>query len=180
MKYTWVKFGAAIVIILAALFGLNYVVMRSSAPSALIIPSGQTATTTVPVATPKAVSAAPASTQTQAAAPAMKFEVVTSDADQEKGLGGRASIPHDYAMLFVFPTDDTYGFWMKDMLVPIDMIWVSDSHQIVKIDDSVSPDTYPNVFYPPQPVRYVLETRAGEAKLLGWKVGTTVSFPQSY
>lgn len=79
----------------------------------------------------------------------MTFEVVTSQAAQERGLGGRAVIPDNYAMLFVFPKDDTYGFWMKDMLTPIDMIWLSDNGAIVAINANIAVNTYPNVFYPP-------------------------------
>lgn len=170
-------FAAAIVVVVGALWGLQYLVSHSDAPAAAVLPSTAAATTTAP-AVSQALPLGRGSEQNTP--PQVRFEVVTSEADQEKGLGGRASIPHDYAMLFVFPKDDTYGFWMKDMLVPIDMVWVSDSHQVLKVDTSVMPDTYPDVFYPPEPVRYVLETRAGEASLLGWTVGTTIRFPQSY
>ncbi len=80
-------------------------------------------------------------------------------------------------MLFVFPKEDRYGFWMKDMLTSIDIIWLSDTGSILGIEASASPATYPNVFYPPEPVRYVLETRAGEAARRGWIVGTVVPLP---
>jgi uncharacterized membrane protein (UPF0127 family) len=105
------------------------------------------------------------------------FEIVNNAFDQAKGLGGRSDVPHDYGMLFVFKTDGRYGFWMKDMLVPIDIIWLSDNGTILGIEDSVAPSTYPTVFYPTQPVRYVLETRAGEARRLGWEVGTSLTLP---
>jgi uncharacterized membrane protein (UPF0127 family) len=105
------------------------------------------------------------------------YEVVTTAAQQEKGLGGRADIPSKYGMLFVFAKDDSYGFWMKDMLSSIDIIWLSDTGAILKIDASVSPSTYPKPFYPPQPVRFVLETRAGEAARYGWTVGTKLPLP---
>lgn len=110
----------------------------------------------------------------------MQFEVVTSPDKQELGLGNRANIPDNYGMLFVFPKDDRYGFWMKDMLVPIDMIWLSDNGDIILIDSSVEPDTYPHVFYPPQPVKYVVETKAGFAAEHGWTVGTHVPLPAPY
>jgi len=110
----------------------------------------------------------------------MRFEVVTTQAAQERGLGGRASIPENYGMLFVFADDEKVGFWMKDMLAPIDMIWLSDTGTVLGIEDSVSPDTYPQAFYPPQPVKYVLETKAGEARRQGWEVGSHVSLPAPY
>ncbi len=105
------------------------------------------------------------------------FELADTDQKQIQGLSGRASIPNNYGMLFTFKTDDQYAFWMKDMLVPIDIIWLSDNGTILGVEDSISPDTYPAVFYPPQPVRYVLETRAGESRLLNWTTGTHVPIP---
>jgi len=107
----------------------------------------------------------------------VQFEIADTQEKQVLGLSGRVSVPHNYGMLFVFPTDGNYGFWMKDMLVPIDMIWLSDTGQVIGINDSVSPSTYPSVFYPPQPVRYVLEMRAGEAKLQGWSTGSFIKIP---
>jgi hypothetical protein len=110
----------------------------------------------------------------------MQFEVVTSTAAQELGLSNRPSIPDNYGMLFVFPVAYRYGFWMKDMLVPIDIIWLSDTGDILLIDHSVDPSTYPHAFYPPSPVRYVLETKAGFATQHAWDVGTHVALPAPY
>lgn len=110
----------------------------------------------------------------------MRFEVVTTQAAQERGLGGRPDVPENYGMLFVFPKDEEVGFWMKDMLVPIDIIWLSDEGTILGVLDALSPNTYPQVFYPPQPVKYVLETRAGEARRRGWSMGTSVGLPKPY
>jgi len=110
----------------------------------------------------------------------MQFEVVTTAAAQERGLGGRASIPENYGMLFVFPEDENAGFWMKDMLVPIDIIWLSDTGAILGIEDSLSPSTYPQAYYPPKPVEYVLETKAGEARRQGWSIGSVVPLPAPY
>ncbi|HEX8946642.1 MAG TPA: DUF192 domain-containing protein, partial [Candidatus Paceibacterota bacterium] len=111
---------------------------------------------------------------------AVRFEIATTTAAQERGLGGRASIPSDYGMLFVFTTPDRYGFWMKDMLVPIDIIWLSDTGMVLGVEDSVATSTYPHVFYAPEPVRYVLETRAGVASARGWSVGAHVPLPPPY
>jgi uncharacterized membrane protein (UPF0127 family) len=144
------------------------------------------ATTTIASSSDATISLYTASTSEQAApteaAPVQKmtFEIVSTPALQQQGLGGRAVIPDNYAMLFVFPTDVTQGFWMKDMLTSIDMIWLSDNGTIVAIDGSVSPDTYPSVFYPPVPVKYVLETRAGFAVEKNWHVGTHVTLPLPY
>lgn len=110
-------------------------------------------------------------------APSFDFEVVASPEAREQGLSGRADVPHGYGMLFVFDQPGTYGFWMKDMLVPIDIIWLASDGTIVGIEDSVSPSTYPTPFFPTSPVRLVLETRAGEAQAQGWSVGTRLALP---
>lgn len=112
--------------------------------------------------------------------PSMSFEIADTPAKQEQGLSNRASIPDNYAMLFVFRQPARVGFWMKDMLVPIDMIWLSDNGTIVLVDHSVDPSTYPHAFYPPVPVPYVLETRAGYANDHGWDVGKKVALPAPY
>ncbi len=107
------------------------------------------------------------------------FEVVKDTVAQEKGLGGRKNIPDNYGMLFVFPKDASYGFWMKDMLTPIDMIWVTDTGTIIGIASDVLPSTYPNVFYPPGPVRFVIETKVGLAAEKKWTVGIRLALPAS-
>lgn len=105
------------------------------------------------------------------------YEVVSTPEAMAKGLGGRSDIPHDYGMLFVFATPNIYHFWMKDMLTPIDILWLSTDGTIIGIDASVSPDTYPTTFAPPRPARFVLEMRAGEAKLKNLSVGSRLLLP---
>ena len=77
-------------------------------------------------------------------------------------------------MLFIFPKDDKYGFWMKDMLVPIDIFWLDSKGHVVSIASGVATSTYPNVFYPAAPARYVLETAAGFAKDNNIATGTSL------
>ncbi|MES2668219.1 MAG: DUF192 domain-containing protein [Patescibacteria group bacterium] len=105
------------------------------------------------------------------------FEVVASEEARAQGLSGRTSVPPGYGMLFVFDAPERYGFWMKDMLVSIDIIWLADDGTILAIEENVSPSTYPTPFYPPQPVRLVLETRPGEAAAQGWSVGSRIPLP---
>lgn len=111
---------------------------------------------------------------------AFRYEIVTTPAEQERGLGGRSEIPNNYGMLFVFQTKDRYGFWMKDMLTSIDIVWLNDDGTIMNIDANVDPSTYPTPYYPLKPVRYVLETRSGYAQDHDWKVGTQLTLPSPY
>lgn len=104
-------------------------------------------------------------------------EVVDEPNTRAQGLSGRAVVPDDYGMLFVFPRAELHGFWMKDMEIPIDMVWVNADGTIAGITESVTPETYPTAFYPPSPVPYVLEVRAGLAEERGWATGTPLSLP---
>ena len=102
----------------------------------------------------------------------LNIEYATTEVAREKGLGGRGSIPSDHGMLFVFQKDDRYGFWMKDTLIPLDIFWLDNKGQVVSIARNVATSTYPNVFYPSAPARYVLETSAGFANVHGIATGT--------
>lgn len=113
---------------------------------------------------------------------------------RQKGLGGREAILSDEGMLFAFDTSDYHGIWMKDMMFPLDIIWMdewkprtdADKTQknaegksrlvVVDVKENVSPATFPEVFTPKSPASYVLETRAGFARENGVKIGEEISF----
>ncbi|MEM9336595.1 MAG: DUF192 domain-containing protein [Patescibacteria group bacterium] len=108
--------------------------------------------------------------------------VLASVADDREerilGLSGVPGMQEDEVKLFVFPRDDTWSFWMKDMLFSIDMIWVSATGTIVHIEESVSPETYPTSFKPDSPARYVVETVAGFSEKHGITKGEQVILPE--
>lgn len=105
----------------------------------------------------------------------IEVEIADTPEARAQGLSDRAIIPEGYGMLFVFETEGNYGFWMKDMFVSIDVIWLSPEGTILGIERNLAPETYPQVFYPPEPIRYVLETAVGEAERQGWEVGSSVT-----
>jgi uncharacterized protein len=94
----------------------------------------------------------------------LMLEYATTPEARELGLGGREHVPEGSGMLFAFPKDDFYGFWMKDTLVPLDIFWLDDKGQVVSIAADVATSTYPHVFYPAHAARYVLETASGFAR----------------
>jgi len=105
-----------------------------------------------------------------------KLQVVTTAAAQEKGLGGRGSMPLENGMLFVFQGEGIRCFWMKDMQFPLDIIWTNKAHKVVYIQPELAPDTYPRSFCPQQQAQYVIELNAGEAARSGIRVGETLTF----
>jgi uncharacterized membrane protein (UPF0127 family) len=101
-------------------------------------------------------------------------EVVDTKPSRELGLSGRSSLPKDGGMLFGFDRPGVYGFWMKDMKFPLDLIWIDSTGQVVTIERDVKPDTYPAVFKNNVNALYVLEITGGEAEKKGIFLGTKV------
>lgn len=108
----------------------------------------------------------------------VQVEVADTDAARTQGLSGRSSLAEGRGMLFVFDTPGTYGFWMKDMNFPLDIIFANASGTIVTIYPNLSPDSYnktpPDIFYPTSPAKYVLEVPAGFAAAHGVGVGQQI------
>lgn len=78
-----------------------------------------------------------------------------------KGLSGTPYLPEGLVKLFVFGQEGTHAIWMKDMNYAIDIIWIAKSGEVIHIEESVAPETYPESFASPTPVWYVVEANAG-------------------
>lgn len=107
-------------------------------------------------------------------------EVVTvslalTQEERARGLSGRSGLAEDEGMLFVFPKDGQYSFWMKDMLFPIDILWISRDGVITHVEKSLSPSTYPHTYTSESSSRFVLELPAGFTDAHGISVGDSVS-----
>ena len=93
---------------------------------------------------------------------------------RQQGLSGRSGLALDEGMLFVFPQDGKYGFWMKDMRFSIDILWLNASGTVVYMAQNVSPDSFPKSFESDVPARYVLELPAGYAEAHSVAIGDIV------
>lgn len=102
--------------------------------------------------------------------------LANTEALRKKGLGGRTAIAENEVMLFVFKESAEHFFWMKDMLFPIDIVWLDSDKKIIHIENNVSPDSYPKSFGPQADSRYVLEFKEGTALKENLKVGSRVVF----
>src|SRR5690348_1669565 len=105
-------------------------------------------------------------------------EIAADDASREHGLMDRTSMPADHGMLFVFPDSQIRTFWMKDTLIPLDMLFLDADGKLVTLLADVPPcKADPCWIYPStQPARYVLELNAGVAAKLGLREGDAVTF----
>jgi uncharacterized membrane protein (UPF0127 family) len=106
-----------------------------------------------------------------------KIEVETAHTPEtrEKGLMHRTHLKPMHGMLFVFPYTENHVFWMRNTLIPLDMIFINHTHQVVGIVAQASPltDTPRSVSTPSQ---YVLEIPGGHAQQYGIAVGDRVLF----
>ena len=105
-----------------------------------------------------------------------KVEVVDSDASRENGLSNRKVLYPKNGMLFVFDKMAAQTFWMKDMLIPLDMIFFDNNWKIVLIESNLQPDSFPKIFGGNVISQYVLEVNAGEAISYNLKVGDKAIF----
>ena len=105
----------------------------------------------------------------------LRVAVADTPEKREKGLSGTTGLGGDEGMLFMFPGDGVYGFWMKDMLYSIDIVWIASDGRVVYIVRDATPASYPTDFLPDTPARYVLELQAGWANAHGVSIGDSVS-----
>ena len=75
----------------------------------------------------------------------------------------------------IFPHDDNWGIWMKDMNYPIDVVWLNSSYEVVHIEQSMHPNSYPrSVYKPKNTARYVIEFPAATTSRSYLKIGSKV------
>src|SRR6185312_9981170 len=105
-------------------------------------------------------------------------EIAADDASREHGLMDRTSMPADHGMLFVFPDSAVRTFWMKDTLIPLDMVFLDADGTVVTLLADVPPcKADPCQLYPSNtPARYVLELNAGAVAQLGLREGDAATF----
>ncbi|MBK5258694.1 MAG: DUF192 domain-containing protein [Thermoanaerobaculia bacterium] len=108
----------------------------------------------------------------------VRVEVVADDESRAQGLMFRDRVREGTGMLFIFPQVDEYSFWMKNTLIPLDMIWIDDAKRVVHVKHDVPPckaDPCPS-YAPGVAARYILEVGAGVAKKHRIETGSTLVF----
>ncbi len=103
----------------------------------------------------------------------LRVDTAVTDEERARGLMHRDHLPDDYGLLFVYPRPHRVAFWMKETLVPLDILFFDETGRIIAIEHNVPPchrDPCP-LYRSPGPVSYVLELKGGSAARLGLKVG---------
>lgn len=107
-----------------------------------------------------------------------RIKIILAETEEKRiqGLSGREKLSEGQGMLFVFPEMGNHGIWMKDMKFSIDIIWFDSKFQVVDFVEDVAPESYPNVFKPRKPAKYILEIDSGFIEANGIKVEDQATF----
>jgi uncharacterized membrane protein (UPF0127 family) len=102
-------------------------------------------------------------------------EVAATREARTRGLMWRTALPEGSGMLFIFPQEEELNFWMKNTLIPLDMIFIRADRTILDIVENATPKTLTprNV---PGDSQFVLEVNAGVSAKRGFRAGQKVDF----
>ncbi|WGV17221.1 DUF192 domain-containing protein [Fuscovulum ytuae] len=103
-------------------------------------------------------------------------EVADDGAERAQGLMFRESMPKSAGMLFVYEAPQRASFWMKNTLIPLDMIFADETGQVTRVHSNAVPgDTTP--IDGGNGVRFVLEINGGLARRMGIVEGSELRHP---
>lgn len=105
-------------------------------------------------------------------------EIAVTDEDRQLGLMHRKKINPDQGMLLVFEQENIYSIWMKNMNIPLDILWLDGEKRIVHIERNVPPckeDPCPT-YTSRLPALYVLELKTGIVNEHNLKIYDRIEF----
>ncbi len=105
-------------------------------------------------------------------------EVAETPAETTRGLMHREHLDMDKGMIFIFKVERERNFWMKNTLIPLDIIFIDSNKTIVKIHEAYPCKVEECPRYPSAlPIKYVLEVNQGFSENNNISVGDKVSIP---
>lgn len=103
--------------------------------------------------------------------------LANDESSRTQGLSGVSELAVNGGLLMDFQQSGQWGIWMKDMVIPIDIVWVNNDKRVVYIKEAVSPSLGTSVILRTKdPARYVLELPSGAVKKAGIKLGQVAVF----
>jgi len=107
-----------------------------------------------------------------------KLEVARTPEEQAQGLMFRESLPERGGMIFLFNDKSSHRFWMKNTMIPLDMIWMDPDGKVLFVSADTPPckaDPCPS-YGPETSVASVLEIAGGKAAMEKVVVGSVIQF----
>jgi len=108
-----------------------------------------------------------------------RFNIEVADDSRERAVGlmNRESMAQNAGMLFIYPAPQSVAFWMKNTLIPLDMIFADETGLVKTVHANAVPlDTTP--IPGGDGIRFVLEINGGMSALLGIAPGSQMKFPR--
>ena len=106
-----------------------------------------------------------------------RAKIAQNSDSREKGLIGESGLASDRALLMAYPTESEWGISMKDMTIPIDIVWLDVDKKVIFIVKNASPDSSKSVtHYPKSSAKYVVELPAGTVDSKAIKIGGVAKF----
>ena len=105
----------------------------------------------------------------------VRVELARTHDEQAQGLMFREHLEADAGMLFPYPNEDIRRFWMRNTLIPLDMLFISSDNRVVGIVENAEPQT-DTVRQVAEPSQHVLEVNGGFSAAHGITAGTPVEF----
>lgn len=107
-----------------------------------------------------------------------KSELAISEAQRAKGLMYRQQLAQKEAMLFIFAEEGIYPFWMKNTLIPLDIIWLNQEKKVVFIKKNAQPcqSLICPAISPNYSASYVLEINGGISEKINLQIGDQIIF----
>jgi uncharacterized membrane protein (UPF0127 family) len=102
-------------------------------------------------------------------------QVAATEAQQEKGLMFRRDLPANEGMIFPYSPAQPVSFWMKNTLIPLDIIYIRQDGTIARIVTAQPLDLTP--IPSGEPIATVLEINGGRAAQLGIREGDMATWP---
>jgi len=105
-------------------------------------------------------------------------ELALAREEKRQGLMFRKSLEENRGMLFVYEKEEMRSFWMKNVLIPLDIIWLDQDKKVVHISENAQPclELPCPSLKPNSPVKYVFEINGGLASEIGLVVGDKLEF----
>ena len=104
-------------------------------------------------------------------------EIADDDAERAQGLMDRASLPQSAGMLFLYDEPRILGFWMKNVLIPLDMIFLDGAGVVRRVHSNAVPGDLTPIMGGSDDLEAVLEINGGLAQRLGIDAGSQLRHP---
>ncbi|MBL7156043.1 MAG: DUF192 domain-containing protein [Candidatus Pacebacteria bacterium] len=103
-------------------------------------------------------------------------EIAKTPEQRSRGLMFRKYLGTKKGMLFVFENQEKHSFWMKNTLIPLDIIWINENQKVVFISKNTQPckQEYCASVSSDEDAKYVLEINAGLVKKIGLNIGDKI------